>query len=670
MLNKKTLKEVVVKDQRVLVRADFNVPLADGRVRDDNRLIAALPTLRYLLKSGAGVAVCAHLGRPGGKVVEKFRLNPVADRLSELLDFPVRKLDNCAGPEAEAAKAGLKPGELILLENTRFHPGETDNDPMFARRLAEGVDLFVNDAFGTAHRAHASTAGVANYLPSVAGLLMERENIARALGRAVSGYHRAASPSGTTLPILFADSLVFQKFQRAIHRAAPCAELEDFLVRMDAVHGPTALYASDAEVFDFRPRRYDYEAQDARGEWDRIATLLRQLAAERPFLRPSEALAATRKGRAENIITRDAHYPIPVKKQLKYNLARWAVSGRDDLWLGTRGHALARTLDSDDPEQSRFLLGCWSSDLRTHIVPERLATAFRAIEEQTRSADNAPAPWRAEERPEGVRVTEKSRFELEIETERMRLVLNPRRGLKIKSLAFASHGFEATVGTLPHGYFQAIDLGADFYSGGLVIESPVLATRITDLEQSPYQIGCRDGWLELRIRLETSLGRLIETIALHPEREQVTLGYQFPDWQRPAGIVRVGNITLLPEAFVQEKLTLSCANGGPVVEQFSLTEPCRHQAAVSSLVSCTTGFGATTGEIVLGDRARQISLSWDPAACAAFPMLWHEPSPPSHLTRVIFSLAELDDTRREGGRICEFALTLTPGTGTTEVAPR
>jgi phosphoglycerate kinase len=175
MLTKKTLKDVTVNGRRVLLRADFNVPLANGEVRDDNRLVAALPTLRHLLNSGAGVAVCSHLGRPGGKVVEKLRMDPVANRLSELLECPVRKLDNCAGPEAEAAKAALKPGGVILLENTRFHPGETDNDPMFARRLADGVDLFVNDAFGTAHRAHASTAGVANYLPSVAGLLMERE---------------------------------------------------------------------------------------------------------------------------------------------------------------------------------------------------------------------------------------------------------------------------------------------------------------------------------------------------------------------------------------------------------------------------------------------------------------------------------------------------------------
>ncbi|MFP4389189.1 MAG: phosphoglycerate kinase [Desulfococcaceae bacterium] len=175
MLNKKTLKDVTLKDRRVLVRADFNVPLADGRVRDDNRLVAALPTLRHLLKSGAGLALCSHLGRPGGKVVDDLRMDPVGNRLSELLNLPVRKLDNCAGPEAEAAKAGLKPGEVILLENTRFHPGEKDNDPMFARRLADGVDLFVNDAFGTAHRAHASTVGVAEYLPGVAGILMERE---------------------------------------------------------------------------------------------------------------------------------------------------------------------------------------------------------------------------------------------------------------------------------------------------------------------------------------------------------------------------------------------------------------------------------------------------------------------------------------------------------------
>jgi phosphoglycerate kinase len=172
---KKTIRDVEVEAKRALVRVDFNVPLAEGKVSDDTRIRAALPTIHYLLEHGAEVILMSHLGRPKGKVVDDLRLNPVADRLAELLGKPVRKLDDCVGPEVEVAVAEMQPGDVILLENTRFHPEEESNDPAFARKLASLADIFVNDAFGAAHRAHASTVGVAEYLPSVAGFLMEKE---------------------------------------------------------------------------------------------------------------------------------------------------------------------------------------------------------------------------------------------------------------------------------------------------------------------------------------------------------------------------------------------------------------------------------------------------------------------------------------------------------------
>jgi len=183
MMKKKTVRDVEVEGKRVLVRVDFNVPLAEGRgsgepgrtVADDTRIRAALPTINYLLQHGAKVILMSHLGRPKGKVVDDLRLDPVAERLSELLDRPARKLDDCVGPDVEAAVAEMQPGDVILLENTRFHPEEKSNDPAFARELASLAGVFVNDAFGAAHRAHASVVGVAEYLPSVAGFLLEKE---------------------------------------------------------------------------------------------------------------------------------------------------------------------------------------------------------------------------------------------------------------------------------------------------------------------------------------------------------------------------------------------------------------------------------------------------------------------------------------------------------------
>jgi len=174
-MNKKTIRDVDVRGKRVLVRVDFNVPLKEGAVADDTRIRAALPTVNYLLEQGAALILCSHLGRPKGKIVPELRMDPVATRLAELLGRPVKKLDDCVGPEVETAVKATQPGDVILLENTRFHPEERANDPEFARQLASLAEIYVNDAFGAAHRAHASTEGVTHYLPAVAGFLMEKE---------------------------------------------------------------------------------------------------------------------------------------------------------------------------------------------------------------------------------------------------------------------------------------------------------------------------------------------------------------------------------------------------------------------------------------------------------------------------------------------------------------
>ncbi len=172
---KRSVSDVDVRGKRVLVRVDFNVPLRDGGVADDTRIRAALPTIRNLLDCGAAVVLATHLGRPKGKPDPKFSIAPVGQRLRELLDAPVTVASAVRGPEVERAAANLSPGEILLLENTRFEPGEEANDPDFAADLARLGDLYVNDAFGAAHRAHASTVGVAALLPAYAGLLLQRE---------------------------------------------------------------------------------------------------------------------------------------------------------------------------------------------------------------------------------------------------------------------------------------------------------------------------------------------------------------------------------------------------------------------------------------------------------------------------------------------------------------
>jgi phosphoglycerate kinase len=174
-MTKKTIKDINVSDKRVLIRVDFNVPLEQGKISDDTRIVEALPTIQYLLKKNAKIILMSHLGRPKGKVVEKLSLEPVGRHLSYLLAEPVLTLTNCVGDAVERKVREMEEGDIALLENLRFHSEEEENNPDFAKKLASLGEIYVNDAFGTAHRAHASTEGVTHFLPSVAGLLMEKE---------------------------------------------------------------------------------------------------------------------------------------------------------------------------------------------------------------------------------------------------------------------------------------------------------------------------------------------------------------------------------------------------------------------------------------------------------------------------------------------------------------
>ena len=173
--NKKTVEDIDVAGKRVLVRCDFNVPLKDGVITDENRIVGALPTITYLKDHGAKVILCSHMGRPKGEFNMKYSLAPVAARLSEKLGVEVALASDVIGPDAKAKAAALNDGDVMLIENVRFHKEEEKNDPAFAKELASMADIFVNDAFGTAHRAHASTAGVADYLPAVCGYLIQKE---------------------------------------------------------------------------------------------------------------------------------------------------------------------------------------------------------------------------------------------------------------------------------------------------------------------------------------------------------------------------------------------------------------------------------------------------------------------------------------------------------------
>jgi len=261
--------------------------------------------------------------------------------------------------------------------------------------------------------------------------------------------------------------------------------------------------------------------------------------------------------------------------------------------------------------------------------------------------------------PEGVQIDKDDEgIFWTIKTPYVHLVLNARRGLAIKSLAFKSHNYEPVLGTLPQGYFNTIDLGADFYSGGVIIEIPGDQSRVTDLEWVTPLIMEQGNHLLISAKIPLSKGFLEKTIAVDVEAEKVRLTYEFQEFKRPLGIVRVGIITIFPECF-SFPIAVSCLNGGETAEWFQLDQVVDHGQAASTLVSSTSALGATDGLVVFKDASnRKLLLRWNPANCAAIPMLKHQRVKNRHLTRISFSLCELDDTLISGGNLLPFSFEL------------
>ncbi|GAB4485276.1 MAG: phosphoglycerate kinase [Anaerolineales bacterium] len=290
-MNKKTVKDIDLKGKRVFMRVDFNVPMADGKVTDDKRIKAALPTIKYVLEQGASVLLASHLGRPKGGPDPEFSLKAASEVLAGHLGKPVIMAPDCVGPEVEKIAAALKPGDVVMLENTRFHKGEEKNDLELAKQMAALADVYVNDAFGSAHRAHASTEGIARFLPAVSGFLMEQE--LEYLGKAVANpehpYVAILGGAKISDKILVVETLASKCDKLIIgggmantFLAAKGLNMQDSLVEAEALETAKALLAKlgdklvlpvDAVIAD----KFDAEANSQTVDVDKIPAGWRML---------------------------------------------------------------------------------------------------------------------------------------------------------------------------------------------------------------------------------------------------------------------------------------------------------------------------------------------------------------------------------------------------------
>ncbi len=465
---------------------------------------------------------------------------------------------------------------------------------------------------------------------------------------------RAKGTKGDSIPLLWNMSLPFQQFQRYVHGEQ---ELDSYLSFLGKRCGDEerlfSLYGNDAEIFDYRPGRFKTESRKNEGEWERMAKLFSRLKCDDRFhfISPSEALSfGDRQGAGQVLELQTACQPVPVKKQGKYNINRWAVTGRDDLFINSSCHRICQHLEQNGgvAEQWRELCYLWSSDFRTHITEKRWDAYLRRLHQFL-----AQCPDKGNEHfsVKKVLADADSRFRvecqnriLEINTNALRLTLNLGRGLAIDELALSSDPGRSLVGTLAHGYFDQIDLGADFYSGHLVAEIPG-DHKLTDLQSVTPEIEYCEDALVVSATIPTPLGVLKKRLIVPSSDPEIILQYGFAWSKMPLAALRLGHVTLNPEAFKVSELFYRTHNGGVCAETFWLAGvPVNHLTASGFLVSSSQGVGMTSGMIEMGDSQRRVRVEFDPGVTALSGHVQFQPVDGSYFYRTVFSAREIDDT--------------------------
>jgi hypothetical protein len=457
------------------------------------------------------------------------------------------------------------------------------------------------------------------------------------------------------IPVIWADSIIFQKFQRYVHNQIDLNEYLEFC-RTKPKDAYYPLYSNDVEIFDFRPGRYRTEEtlKNQESEWERIAVLFDTLILEgHEFVAPSEVLMGLKHDNGGNLLRLESlEQPIPVKKQEKYNINRWALSGRADFKINTRCFEIYELMKQNSNQATSADWGelcyLWSSDFRTHITESRWSdyekrlSRFAQVWRQKRS-DNLSGIDKRKSNPYEAASVDISNQNVLIESRDVSLRLNPRRGNSIVDCTFKSLNNLHLFGTINHGYYNNISLGADFYTGHSVI-APSAKPKISDLELvQPEIISTKSGpiiksSIETEgISLELEISMISQGIII---QKNITLPSRF------VGTIHPMHLTLFPEVWDRDSLYFATKNGGNEFESFFVgKEPVRHRGAYSNLISSLHSLGSTSGELIIGDSQKNIRITHDQGIGAVLPGITYVPLEKSNFfCRITYSALETDET--------------------------
>ena len=445
------------------------------------------------------------------------------------------------------------------------------------------------------------------------------------------------------LPVIWVDSIAFQKFQRYAHGELSLREYIDYLYSHNRENNRFfSLYGNDAEIFNFRPGRYEAESDITHNEWNRIIKLLRILRRNDDFgfIFVAEALNHL-EGNTLNL--ESPEQPIPVKKQEKYNINRWALTGRDDLKINTELAMILDHIRENDPTDDDWkkVLYFASSDFRTHITEKRWNEFIRDLRSFLVEHKIKRVPLKSTSKNTTFNL-KYNRFYLTIESEGLEMIFSKVKGLTAKSIRFKNKDTMPLIGTLPHGYYDDISLGADFFSFHSVVERPG-EHKYTNLSEVDYSVEQLEDRVILETYHEDRIAKFYRKYILLHDEIVILIKIEFPE--RSLSTIHPLNITFIPTSFDKDSLFFATHNGGSDLEVFYLKDKeVNHSQSLSSLISAKNGLGATEGIVVIGDKEKSIVVKHNRTMSALIPSIVFSPIDDTFFLRLQYSAQEIDDT--------------------------